>query len=164
MPNGYADAMRVFTKLLKPVFSTLRELGYESVIYVDDSLLQGDTFNECMENVLTTLRALRDLGFVIHPVKSKFIPTQKITFLGFIIDTIKMTLTLTTVKKEKIKHMGIGLTHKPVTIRMLSRFIGNLTASFEGVPHGRLHYRHLEDCKTIALKRLRYNFDAPCFI
>ena len=91
--------MRVFTKLLKPVFSTLRELGYESVIYVDDSLLQGDTFNECMENVLTTLNALQDLGFVIHSGKSKFIPTQKITFLGFIIDTSKMTLTLTTEKK-----------------------------------------------------------------
>ena len=51
MPNGYADAMRVFTKLLKPVFSHLRELGYESVIYVDDSLLHGDTFEECLEDV-----------------------------------------------------------------------------------------------------------------
>ena len=164
MPNGYADAMRVFTKLLKPVFSTLRELGYESVIYVDDSLLQGDTFNECMENVLTTLNALQDLGFVIHSGKSKFIPTQKITFLGFIVDTSKMTLTLTTEKKEKIKRMGMGLSQLSVTIRMLSRFIGNLTASFEGVPHGRLHYRHLEHCKTKALKKSRYNFDAPCLI
>ena len=43
MPNGYCDAMRLFTKLLKPVFATLKEQGYESVIYVDDSLLQGET-------------------------------------------------------------------------------------------------------------------------
>ena len=45
------DAMRVFTKLLKPVFATLREQGYESVIYVDDSLLQGDTYQECLDNI-----------------------------------------------------------------------------------------------------------------
>ena len=28
MPNGYKDAMRVFTKLLKPSFYYLREQGY----------------------------------------------------------------------------------------------------------------------------------------
>ena len=32
MPNGYRDAMRVFTKLLKPVFSSLRKKGFTSVI------------------------------------------------------------------------------------------------------------------------------------
>ena len=47
MPNGYVDAMRIFTKLLKPVFSSLREDAYISVTYVDDSLLYGDTFEEC---------------------------------------------------------------------------------------------------------------------
>ena len=61
MPNGYVDAMRIFTKLLKPAFSTLREEGYESVIYVDDSLLQGDTASECLDNVVATLDALQQL-------------------------------------------------------------------------------------------------------
>ena len=35
MPNGYLHAMRVFTKILKPPFSCLREQGHSSVIYVD---------------------------------------------------------------------------------------------------------------------------------
>ena len=35
MPNGYCDAMRIFAKLLKPVFHTLRKMGYVSLIYVD---------------------------------------------------------------------------------------------------------------------------------
>ena len=43
MPNGYLDAMRVFTKILKPPFACLREQDHSSVIYVDDSLLAGDT-------------------------------------------------------------------------------------------------------------------------
>ena len=39
MPNGYIDAIRISNKLLKPVFASLHELGYESSVYVDDSLL-----------------------------------------------------------------------------------------------------------------------------
>ena len=102
MPNGYKDAMRVFTKLMKPVFSHLREQGYVSVIYVDDSLLYGNTFDECLENVKITLECLQELGFIVHSRKSVLLPTQIIEFLGFIINTRNMTLTLTTKKKEKI--------------------------------------------------------------
>ena len=163
MPNGYCDAMRIFTKILKPVFASLREMGYESVVYVDDSLLQGDTLEECLQNVKITLSCLQELGFTIHPRKSVLHPTQIITFLGFIINTVNMTVTLTVDKKEKIRNMGLGLLSKDNrTIRMVSRFIGNLTASFEAVPHGRLYYRHLEFSKTSALEASKYDFDAPC--
>ena len=102
MPNGYLDAMRIFAKLLKPVFHTLRKMGYVSIIYVDDTLLYGDTYEECLKNVLATLEILQDLGFVIHATKSVLIPTQRITFLGFIFDTLAMTITLTKEKKNKL--------------------------------------------------------------
>ena len=123
-------------------------MGFESVIYVDDSLLQGDTAMECQDNVLATLDALQMLGFIVHHSKSTFIATQRIEFLGFIIDTVNMTITLTLRKKEKIKELGYGLLHNEVTIRMVSRYVGNLTAAFDGVPLGRLHYRHLEMSKA----------------
>ena len=54
MPNGYIDAMRLFCKLPKPVFASLHKLGYESSVYVDDSLLLAQTFQECFDNVLAT--------------------------------------------------------------------------------------------------------------
>ena len=65
-------------KLLKPVFASLNELGYELSVYVDDSLLLAQTFQECFDNVLATISLLQELGFVIHPTKSIFVPTQKI--------------------------------------------------------------------------------------
>ena len=43
MLNGYSDVMRVFTKILKPVYANLRQKGNSSVVCVDDSYLQGDT-------------------------------------------------------------------------------------------------------------------------
>jgi len=69
MPNGYSDAMRVFTKILKPVFAYLRDLGYMSGVYVDDTLLVGDTYEECLENVNKTMEVLENLGFTIHQTK-----------------------------------------------------------------------------------------------
>ena len=65
MPNGYLDAMRVFTNILKPVFALLRDLGYMSVVYVDDTLLVGDTYDDCLKNVQKTKELLEYLGFTI---------------------------------------------------------------------------------------------------
>ena len=43
MPNGLSSAPRIFTKLLKPVYETLHNMGYLNLGYIDDSYLQGDT-------------------------------------------------------------------------------------------------------------------------
>ena len=45
---------------------------------------------------------LRNLGFTIHPIKSSFVPSQEIIFLGIVINTQHMTITLTNEKKVKI--------------------------------------------------------------
>ena len=74
LPNGYLDAMRVFVKLLKPAFAQLREKGYTSIIYVDDTLLLGDTYKECLSNVRATIHQLQELGFVIHSKKIRSSP------------------------------------------------------------------------------------------
>lgn len=165
MPNGYLDAMRIFTKILKPIFASLREHNYVSIIYVDDTLLYGDTFEECLRNVKATLHMLRELGFVIHARKSVLIPTQRIKFLGFDFDTVNMTITLTSEKKQKIFDLASDiLSSQYVSIRHISRFIGNLTSSFDGVPYGRMHYRHLEFDKTTALAISFGDFEAICHL
>ena len=94
MPNGYSDAMRVFTKMLKPPLATLRKQGVISVIFVDDSYLQGSTSGECLENVHKTVNLLVSLGFTIHKEKSLLEPRQCIEFLGFIIDPADMTVEI----------------------------------------------------------------------
>ena len=37
MPNGLSCAPRIFTKILKPIFSKLRLQGFTSVYYLDDT-------------------------------------------------------------------------------------------------------------------------------
>ena len=98
MPNGYSNAMRIITKILKPVFGHLWNEGHISVIFVDDSYLQRDTKHECMNNINATIDLLGSLGFSIHTGKSVLIPTQKIEFLGFLIDSKTMQISLTNKK------------------------------------------------------------------
>ena len=55
---------------MKIPFAHLRDLGYLSVVYVDDSYLQGNDFEECLKNVIETINILRFLGYTIHAEKS----------------------------------------------------------------------------------------------
>ena len=66
MPNGYGPAMRIITKISKVPFWHLRRQGHNSVVYVDDSYVQGDTYQSCLANILDNIKLLRELGFVIH--------------------------------------------------------------------------------------------------
>ena len=103
MSNGYGPAMRVFTKMSKVPFGHLKSLGHNSVVYVDDSYLQGETYQAYLDNISNTIKLLRELGFVIPTEKSVLIPSQTIVFLGFIISSKNMTLSLTDKNKNKIK-------------------------------------------------------------
>ena len=55
LPNGLSSAPRLFTKLLKPVYATLRSMGHLSSGYIDDSYLQGDSY---LVNALAMLQLL----------------------------------------------------------------------------------------------------------
>ena len=99
MPNGYGPAMRICTKITKIPFSVLRMQGHTSVVYADDSYLQGDSYESCLKNVNDTM--FRSLGFTIHLEKSVLTPTQNLIYLGFIINSKDMTLKLTEEKKQK---------------------------------------------------------------
>ena len=60
LPMGFASSPRIFTKLCKPVFSMLRTKGHIIVGYIDDSYLQGDSSEECQQNVKDTIELFTD--------------------------------------------------------------------------------------------------------
>lgn len=101
-PNGLAPCPWKFTKLLKPAYCYLRKKGHLSSGYIDDSYLQGDGFFDCLANGVGTIKLFHTLGFIIHPDKSVFIPTQVLTFLGFILDSRNMTICLIPEKQVKL--------------------------------------------------------------
>ena len=165
LPNGISCAPRLFTKLLKPVFSTLRQLGHSNSGFIDDSLLVADTFKECQENVSDTVGLMTELGFIVHPNKSVLVPTQDISFLGNDIHSRDMTVTLPQNKVKLIVQECSKLRKKHVeTIRIVARILGLMVSTFTAVEYGPLHYRNIEREKIEALKSSRGDFDGLMLI
>lgn len=150
---GLSEAPRKFTKICKPIFSYLHNLGHVSSNYLDDSLLVGNSIDECSSNIDDTVHLFDTLGFVVHPEKSVLTPTQRITYLGFEIDSAQMTVSLTVERQEKILSSCKSLyISQKGSIRKVAGLIGLLVSSFPAVPLGPLHYRYLDNDKKRALK------------
>ena len=63
----YFSLARIFTKILKPLFSFLRtQFGHNCLGYIDDSFYTEDTKDICRETTLNAVKLFTSLGFVIH--------------------------------------------------------------------------------------------------
>ena len=161
-PNGLGPCPRKFTKLLKVPLSHLREKLHIIIGYLDDFFMQGKNHNKCAHTLNATITLLQRLGFTINPHKSNLFPSQELVFLGFVINSVTMTVALTTEKKEKLIKMIHSLLLKDtVSIRKVATIIGKMVSSLPGSLYGPLYYRTLELDKNKALKRNRGNYESP---
>ena len=121
MPNGYGPVIYIFTKVSKVPFSHLQSKGFVSVVSVDDSYLQGNTYEACLHNIESTIELLKNLGFTPHPTKSISFLTSRINFVGFITDSVQMNLEITEEKKNKIYNFCLEILQKEkITLRTLA--------------------------------------------
>ena len=161
LPNGLAEAPRKFTKMLKVPFAFLRRQGHASSAYIDDSCLLGQSKELCDDNVQTTVMLMDSLGFTVHPEKSSFQPSHILIYLGFVLNSLMMTVTLTEGKVQKIILMCKSLLRRTTcSIRQFAELIGNLVAAEPGVELAPLHYRRLEIAKVQALREHKGSYEA----
>ena len=158
--NSLARYSKIFTKLLRYPLAYLRSQGYQSVIYIDDTYLQGDTYLSCYNNILATIALFEDLGFTVNMAKSVLVPTQSIEFLGFLLNSNSMTISLTEKRKQKVFSQCTTLLLKDAhSIRVVASVIGSLIAALPANRYGGLFYRGLERDKNVALSRNHGNFN-----
>ena len=155
LPMGFRDSPRIFCKILKPVLAFLHRKGHISSVYIDDFYLQGRTFEECFNNVETTLELLKSLGFEISD-KSSLQPSKTMIHLGFLLDSHQMRISLSEEKRERIRQLiQTALKAEFLNIKELATIIGTLVASFPAVEYGPLFYRQLELFKIHSLKMFK---------
>ncbi len=165
LPNGLCSGPRKFTKLLKPVLATLRTQGYIVSAFIDDIIIMDSSFDACIEATIATIKLLDALGFVINVKKSAFIPEKCIQYLGFIINTETMLITLPLSRREKIVDISNNLlTRSHITILEVASLVGLLVSTFPAVTFGPLYYRALERDKIIALKIAQGDFDQLMYL
>lgn len=161
LPFGLALAPYVFTKILKPVLSYLREREFLSVNYLDDFLLFGNNVKECNINSKSTIHILSSLGFLINEEKCQLVPSQKIKFLGFILDSHNMSIILPNDKRLALKKRVELFANKSVCkIRNFASLIGSLVSVCRAILYGKVYIRDLEREKFYAIEKSNDNYDA----
>ena len=134
LPNGLSFAPRILSKLMKTVYSTLRTRGLVSSGYLDDSFLLGDSFGQRQTNVNNTYTLFGDLGFNLSKEKSVTQPTQVLEHLGFVLNSINMTVSLAGEKIDSITRLAQDILRRPTySIREAAELIGTLVSSSPGV-------------------------------
>ncbi|XP_071646502.1 uncharacterized protein [Temnothorax longispinosus] len=145
---------------MKPVVAYLRNLGFLSVVYLDDLLLFGNTYSDCLKNIEESLNVLKSLGFIINENKSRKIPAQARKFLGFILNSQKMTLELPLEKRYKVRdQINIFKKLKKCKIRDFAQLIGSLVSCCPAIQYSWAHIKNLEREKYLALLKSNGNYD-----
>lgn len=165
LPQGLSSAPRLFTKLLKPALAYLRKLGMLISCYIDDCIFIASSKEELLYNVNYAMQFFDSLGLTINIVKSILVPTQRVKFLGVLLDSINMAVALPDDKMKRIRYEGsLLLNKKTTTLHELSSFIGLVVFAGVAVPQAPLHYKYLEIVRNMALIKSKGDYEAHTFL
>ena len=164
LPQGLTSAPRIFTKLLKPVLSHLRKLGITVSCYLDDCIFLAASVEELQANVSYAITLFDSLGLTVNVDKSVLIPTHEVEFLGIILNSVSMTATLPSRKRDRIKEQGLCLLKGEVTLHALASFIGLTVASAPAVNLAPLRYKYLEIIRNKGLSQHFGDYDSTVLL
>ena len=146
---------------MKPFVSTVRNKGIRLIIYLDDMVIVSSTRGSSLEDTASVIHVLESLGFLVNREKSMLVPSQTAEFLGFVIETVEMTVSLPERKIIRGLNQATCLRRQAQrSVRELAHFIGLVVSSFPAIKPARLYDRDLELCKLDALSWNEGNYDS----
>ena len=157
MPFGLNIAPFVFTKIMKPPIALLRTLGIRLIIYLDDIQISAASSQCLSQDTTLTVSLLTRLSFIINNTKSVLIPRQIMEFLGLIINSETMTLSLPITSLENIISRIRSLARKQTcTARQLAALIGSMVFANKAIQSAPIYFRSLQ---FDLIQCLRYSKD-----
>ena len=120
-------------------------LSVRIIIYLGDMLLLASSLEDLLMAIDTLIFILQHLDFLINIKNSYIEPTSTLEFLGVIVDSGEMTLTLPKEKLLKVQNRCQEiLENEKVTVRELSKLIRRLSSTAIADLPALLHYLHLQ--------------------
>ena len=144
LPFGLASSPRIFTKCLKPLLVYLRALGVRLLVYLDDFLIMAPTREQSLEQAQLIVGLLEKLGYLINREKSVLEPTQRLEYLGFLIDTVEMKFFLPEMKILKIQNLAEKFLSEQISARQLASLLGLLQATLPAITIAPLYFQNLQ--------------------
>ena len=129
LPFGLSTACYVFTKLMRSLVRYWCASGIRIDLYLDDGLTTAADKQSVLKASIFVRETLSKAGFVTHPVKSQWSPVQRLSWLGFVIDT---SLGQLEVPSEKITLLRCQLQQilsmDRIPARLLASVVGKIIA------------------------------------
>ena len=144
LPFGAAKSPDIFNHITQAVRKIMARKGYKTIVcYLDDFLIVAQSYDEYLETLTELLRLLRKLGFHINYSKIEG-PTCELVFLGILLNSANMTLTIPEPKLTEIEtSMKRFLVSRKVSKRDIQSLVGKLNWVTQCIYGGRFHLRRL---------------------
>lgn len=155
LPFGLSTAPFLFTWVLRPFLSVLRQQGIRIHAYLDDWLIHNPNKQILLQHLKITMEMACKLGFQINLKKSMTDPCQTFCYLGIEFDLKQQIVRTPKDKFFNIKELVQELLHRPESpVKLWARLLGKLAFIAPLITQGRLHTRKLQQHL-----RMNWNFD-----
>ena len=135
----------VFTKVMALVSTIPHRLGIWIRRYLDDWLVHSQSRERVLQALETVLSLCQELGIVVNPEKSNLVPSQRVLYLGTVIDSLSFKASPSQPIVEKLLLIGeefLSSRRQPVTSwRVL---LGTISSLSHLVLGGRLRMQSLQ--------------------
>ena len=140
LPFGLSPAPWAFSRVMKPIKSSLRVRGIIVFSFLDDFLTLAESPTRLSLHTDMLIQLLQRLGFKINWEKSSLIPQQRLEYLGVFLDLQALSLSLPQSKVESIVASCRALRAQAMdSRRSLECLIGHLNFAAPLFPLGRLY-------------------------
>jgi len=104
LPFGLSSGCYLFTKLLKPLVRYWRGCSLKAIVYLDDGIVAVQGFERALHEGLLVKEDLEKVGLVVNLEKTQWTPSNRIEWLGLIVDLSKGEFS---VPDDKIKAQAL---------------------------------------------------------
>ena len=127
LPFGLCTACYLFTKTMRPLVRYWRAQGLRVVLYLDDGLGAAAGMESACTHSKMVRSTLESAGFLTHPAKSVWNPTQCLTWLGFVLNLAEGQIQVPEAKLESLRCMlQEAKQAQSVRARYLASLLGKL--------------------------------------
>ena len=146
LPFGLTCSPRVLTKINKPVIAFLRTTwGILITIYMDDMLIQASSPEKAIFHAQLVMLTFMALGWSFNFEKCNLVPSQEVVHLGFVINTVSMTISCPLDKIVRLQdRCRVAFANKQLSVHDLERLLGTMESVRQCVPLAAMHYRSLQ--------------------